>query len=152
MLTHDREHNAEQGAASHQDQSLIPLGSSVICSNSLMSSDWRQLSQRNMAVESSIGKKSNSWFIMCVTSNNYWPLQSFTFSSFVRMEMWVHACMLNHFSSVPPLATLRTIATRLLCPCDSPGKNTGVGCHALLQGIFPTQGLNSHLTSPALTC
>ena len=22
---------------------------------------------------------------------------------------------------------------------DSPGKNTGVGCHALLQGIFPTQ-------------
>ena len=31
--------------------------------------------------------------------------------------------------------------TRLLCPWDSPGKNTGVGCHALLQGIFPTQGL-----------
>ena len=25
---------------------------------------------------------------------------------------------------------------------DSPGKNTGVGCHALLQEIFPTQGLN----------
>ena len=25
---------------------------------------------------------------------------------------------------------------------DSPGKNTGVGCHALLQGTFPTQGLN----------
>ena len=23
---------------------------------------------------------------------------------------------------------------------DSPGKNTGVGCHAFLQGIFPTQG------------
>ena len=32
--------------------------------------------------------------------------------------------------------------TRLLCPWDSPGKNTGVGCHALLQRIFPTQGLN----------
>ena len=28
------------------------------------------------------------------------------------------------------------------CPWDSPGKNTGVGCHSLLQGIFPTQGLN----------
>ena len=28
------------------------------------------------------------------------------------------------------------------CPEDSPGKNTGVGCHALLQGIFPKQGLN----------
>ena len=28
---------------------------------------------------------------------------------------------------------------------DSPGKNTGVGCHALLQGIFPTQGLKPGL-------
>ena len=28
---------------------------------------------------------------------------------------------------------------------DSPGKNTGVGCHALLQGIFLTQGLNPGL-------
>ena len=29
---------------------------------------------------------------------------------------------------------------RLLCPWDSPDKNTGVGCRARLQGIFPTQG------------
>ena len=28
---------------------------------------------------------------------------------------------------------------------DSPGENTGVGCHALLQGLFPTQGLNPGL-------
>ena len=32
--------------------------------------------------------------------------------------------------------------TRLLCLWDSPGKNTGVGCHFLLQGIFLTQGSN----------
>ena len=32
--------------------------------------------------------------------------------------------------------------TRFLCPWDSPGKNTGVGCHFLLQGVFPTQGSN----------
>ena len=32
--------------------------------------------------------------------------------------------------------------TRLLCPWDSPGKNTGGGCHFLLQGIFLTQGSN----------
>ena len=38
-----------------------------------------------------------------------------------------------------------TAATRLLCPWDSPGKDTVVGCHALLQGIFPTQGLDQHL-------
>ena len=37
--------------------------------------------------------------------------------------------------------------TRLFCPWDSPGRNTGVGCHALLQGIFPTQWSNLHLLS-----
>ena len=31
---------------------------------------------------------------------------------------------------------------RILCPWDSPGKNTGVGSHALLQGIFLAQGSN----------
>ena len=43
-------------------------------------------------------------------------------------------------NSLPPYGP-----SRLLCPWDSPGKNTGVGFHALLQGIFPTQGLNWHL-------
>ena len=32
--------------------------------------------------------------------------------------------------------------TRILCPWDFPGKNTGVGCHFLLQGIFPTEVSN----------
>ena len=38
-----------------------------------------------------------------------------------------------------------TIATRILCPWHSPGKNTGVGCHFLLQGIIPTQRSNLSL-------
>ena len=36
-------------------------------------------------------------------------------------------------------------ATKLLCPWNFPGKHTGRGCHFLLQGISPTQGLNSGL-------
>ena len=41
---------------------------------------------------------------------------------------------------------------RLLCPRDFPGKNTGVGCRACLQGIFLTQGSNLCLSClPALT-
>ena len=40
---------------------------------------------------------------------------------------------------------MRQQPTRLPCPSDSPGKNTGVGCHFLLQGIFPTQGSNPGL-------
>ena len=34
---------------------------------------------------------------------------------------------------------------RFLCPWNSPGKNTGVGCYFFLQGIFTTQGLNLSL-------
>ena len=54
------------------------------------------------------------------------------------------------------LCAVRLVAQSCLTPCDpmncspsgssfhgdSPGQNTGVGCHALLQGIFPKQGSN----------
>ena len=39
----------------------------------------------------------------------------------------------------------------LPCPRDFPGKNTGVSYHFLLQGIFPTQGLNPRLLN-LLSC
>ena len=48
-------------------------------------------------------------------------------------------------SRVGLFATPWAIDTRLLCPQDSPGKNTGVGYHLLLQGIFQTQGSNPGL-------
>jgi len=53
--------------------------------------------------------------------------------------------MLSPFNPVRLFPTLWTIplAPRLLCPWNSPGKNTEVGCHALLQGIFPIQGLHT---------
>ena len=44
--------------------------------------------------------------------------------------------------SCPTLGLYGQETARLLCPWDSPGKNTGVGCHALLQGIFLTQASN----------
>ena len=59
------------------------------------------------------------------------------------LRLWVHAKL---FQSCPTLCDpMDYTPTRLLCPCDAPGKNTGVGCHALLQGIFLMQGLNMHL-------
>ena len=58
------------------------------------------------------------------------------------------AFMLNHFSCVQLFVTLWIVAHQTpLCPWDSPGKNTRVGCYALLQGIFLTRGLN-----PCLLC
>ena len=44
-------------------------------------------------------------------------------------------------------ASLQPAGTGFSVHGDSPGKNTGVGYHALFQGIFPTQGLNPHLLS-----
>ena len=44
-------------------------------------------------------------------------------------------------SEVKSLNPVRLFVT----PWDSPGKSTGVGCHFLLQGIFPTQGSNPGL-------
>ena len=49
--------------------------------------------------------------------------------------------------SFPTICNQWTVAcTKLLCPWNSPGKNTGVCCHFLPQGIFPTQGSNPGLT------
>ena len=58
--------------------------------------------------------------------------------------------MANQFSSVAQLCLtlcdpMDCRSTRLLNPCDFPGKSTRVGCHFLLQGIFPTQGSNPGL-------
>ena len=41
-----------------------------------------------------------------------------------------------------PLQPHGLLSTRFLCPCNCPGRNTGVGCYFLLQGIFLTQGWN----------
>ena len=55
--------------------------------------------------------------------------------------------MLNLFSCVRLFVTLWIIAYKALLSTDSPGKKTRVGCHALLQGIFLTQGSNLPLLS-----
>ena len=56
----------------------------------------------------------------------------------------------SRFSCVSVFATPCLQPARLLCPWDSPGKNTRVGCRGLLQGIFPPQDRTCSLTSPAL--
>ena len=87
------------------------------------------------------------------------------FSRLLSLTLACLACVLSHFSRVLTLSP-QMQSSRLLCPWGSPGKNTGVDCHTLLQGIFPTQGSNgiscvscigrqvlyhwSHLGSPLL--
>ena len=53
----------------------------------------------------------------------------------------------KRFAVISYRACYRLQPPRLLCSWDSLGKNTAVGCHALLQGTFLTQGSN-----PSLLC
>ena len=49
-------------------------------------------------------------------------------------EVFVTQSVLS--DSLPPYR----LAGRILCPRNAPGKNTGMGSHPLLQGLFPSQG------------
>ena len=55
-------------------------------------------------------------------------------------------CCAHLFSHIQLFAFL----ARLFCPWNFPGKNTGVGCHFLLQRIFQTQGSNLHQQAGSL--
>ena len=62
------------------------------------------------------------------------------------VKLDTYASVLSRFSYVRLFETPMLLWPAWLhCPWDSPSKNTRVGCHALLQGIFPNQGLNPRL-------
>ena len=76
------------------------------------------------------------------------PLQNWDSNSYphrgsilgIYLILLKHACMLRYFSLSDSLRPSGLQPTRLFCPWDSPAKNAGVGCHGLLQGIFPDRG------------
>ena len=70
------------------------------------------------------------------------------------IEPWLHPSLLVLWKrrlksvSCSVLSDSLRLSSRLLCPWDSPGKNTGVGSHSLFQGDLPGPGIK--LGSPAL--
>ena len=64
------------------------------------------------------------------------------FNLYAEWWWWLVVQLLSRVRLLRPLGRQ---PARVLCPWDSPGKNTGVGCHFLLQGIFPNQELNPGL-------
>ena len=70
---------------------------------------------------------TKTWYTFCGTWHTY-----------IRVLF----CSLVATSYLTPLLPPGLQPARLLCPWDFPCKNTGVGCHLLLQGIFLTQGSN----------
>ena len=57
--------------------------------------------------------------------------------------VYLYCCLVT--MSCLTFVTPRTVARQAPPSMDFPGKDTGVGCHFLLQGIFPTQGWHSRL-------
>ena len=74
----------------------------------------------------------------------HFPLCILNCSAFLAVLncMFPSVCMLSYFSHVQLFVTYGLRPSRLLCPWDTPGNIPGVGCHALLQGIFLSQELN----------
>ena len=69
-------------------------------------------------------------------------MEAHTTTKAILLELLTAKCQeLSHYVMSNSL-TPWTVAARLPCPWDSAGKAIEVGCHFLLQGIFPTQGLN----------
>ena len=62
----------------------------------------------------------------------------------ILMLITVMCAVLSHSVMSDSWLPFRLLPTRLLCLWDFSGKNTRVGCHFLLQEIFPTQGSNLH--------
>ena len=62
-------------------------------------------------------------------------------------KTYMHTCSVMSYSFCDPHDLQ---PTRLLCPQNLPGQNTGMGCLFLLQGIFLIQGMTQSLGSPAL--
>ena len=68
-----------------------------------------------------------------------WCYLKSSFAFFKKIKSaYLCACMLNASVRSQSLSPHGLVPARLLCPWTSPGENTGVGCHALLQGIFPS--------------
>ena len=57
----------------------------------------------------------------------------------------INQCSVSHSVVSDSLRPHGLQLTKLLCPLNSPGKNTGAGCHFCLHGIFLTQGSNPGL-------
>ena len=111
---------------------------------------WRQIA----AFQKNLGHKTDkAWYRWWESQNHYhpgfWLTYSISFWGMLenlkkkkkRRSSVLCACSATSVMS-ESLRLHRQLPTRLLCPWDSPDKNTGVGNHGLLQGIFPTQGSN----------
>ena len=78
--------------------------------------------------------------------DNFWVLPvALHLLSHLRLRILLCCAVLSHLVMPDSLRPHELSPPGSFVHGDSPGKNTGVGCHGLLQGIFPTEGSNPGL-------
>ena len=93
------------------------------------------------------------WSTICLCSTRMFKRLTISFDSAVSfLGIYLKNCRLKYMHICCRCLVAKLCLTllqphglqlaRLLCPRDFPGKNTGVDCHFLLQGNFPTPGVN----------
>ena len=122
---------------------------------SSMSNSWTFIKNADFQPYPGPTEGEGAFSTSCLTLPQGWPHVRITRWGLENPEAWIYpgdsdlidlSCGLGACVSVNSLQSCATLCNPMDCrlyPCqalpwDSPGKNTGVGCHALLQRIFPT--------------
>ena len=138
------------------------LSNNKVCLHFILSSNpWNSKSRKDNSalpqLSSSVFGEYSSW--LKIAANWRWLFPSYFCSSFKTEEAFQHlvcvcVCVYIyiHIREVKWSESGSVVSyslrfhglkpARLLCPWNSPGRNTGVGCCSLLQGSFLTQELN----------
>ena len=114
----------------------------ILCYSNSMTFCKRQNSANNKNISGSqglgVGKGRNGWISRAQSA-----FRAVKILVWYRWQIHViMCCVCSAAKSRPTLWAHGLRPTRLLCPRDSPGKNTSLGCHFLLQGSFSTQESN----------
>ena len=80
-------------------------------------------------------------FALVINGARLWVMIFFRFT-WVNGDDSLFMCVLSGSVMSDSVQSHGLELSKLLCPWDFPGKDTEVGCHFLLQGIFPTLGSN----------
>ena len=129
--------------ASDQSSSVFTLSFLLRCFLPFLANFW---------VRVELTEHAHWWRIPCT---RVWDFKTLDHNGKVPTARWLHTRIrdllkkesesASHSVLSDSLQPHGLLPTRLLCPWSSPGKNTGVSSHSLLQGIFLTQGSNLDL-------
>ena len=90
---------------------------------------------------------STMYEVTIINNNDLMSILGDKSSFCIYFPIFSHSFMfklLQSFALCASVLSCVRLLARLLCSWNLPSKNAGVGCHYLLQGIFPTEGSNLH--------